>query len=65
MEGTVSIKITILKELYTDMLRRQMHRAFTCNLEGHVQIFGSEIGYYDTNISWFSSGPPVIPQIRA
>jgi len=42
-----------------------MGRAVASNLEVHVLNFGSEIGYYDWNILWFSSGPPVIPQIKA
>ena len=54
-----------MKENYTDILRRQMGRAFASNFEVYALNFGSEIGYYDWNISLFPSGPPVMPQYRA
>jgi len=53
------------EELSTDKLRRQMGRVFASNLVVHASNFGSEIGYCDWTISWFSSGPPVIPQRMA
>jgi len=35
------------KELCTDILRRQMGRAFANSFVVHTLLFGSEIGYYD------------------